>query len=73
MQKDLKGDKQPADIGGTATHVDRITKGDGDGKPAEALIGDKDEEAGGAARAKAPTSARRKEIDKAAASPRWEG
>ena len=73
MPKDPKGEKRSADVDGTVIQVGPVATDHGDGKPAEASQGDRDGEARRAATAKAPTSARRKEIDKAAASPRWEG
>lgn len=73
MSKDPKGAKRTADIIGAAVPVSRVATGDAEGKHVNAPIRTKGGEAGGATRAKSETSPRRKEIDKAAASPRWEG
>ena len=71
MPKGLKDEKRPVDISGAAVPVSRVATGDAEGKAGNAVA--KGGEAGGATRAKSETSPRRKEIDKAAASPRWEG
>lgn len=70
-----KGEKRPADVIGNAVKVMRIATGEevetlpgDDGKdPAAKALGKK----GGAARAKAITPERRKEIAKKAAKARW--
>jgi hypothetical protein len=67
MPKGPRGDKRPPDVSGAAVPVSRIAAGDAEGKAGNGG------EAGGATRAKSVTSPRRKEIDKAASSPRWEG
>jgi len=70
-----KGEKRPADVIGNAVKVMRIATGEetetlapDDGKdPAAKALGAK----GGAARAKAMTPERRKEIARTAANKRW--
>lgn len=74
MPKGPKGEKRPADVIGNAVKVMRIATGDetdplpaeGKNKAAQALG-----KLGGAARAKAMTAKRRKEIAKKAAQARW--
>lgn len=73
MAKDPKSDRQPADANVAAIQVSPLAKNDGEGSPPEAAGGDKDGEDSATAQTKAAPSARRTEIDKAAASPRWEG
>lgn len=73
MPKGPKGEKRPADVIGAAILVGRIATGDAGDKPSKAPNRVKSGKAGGAARAKNLTSARRKEIAKAAAKARWEG
>jgi len=70
-----KGQKRPADVVSNAVHVMRVLTGEADdgapvddGKdPAAKALGAK----GGAARAKATTPERRREIAQAAAAKRW--
>jgi hypothetical protein len=69
-----KGERRPADVIGNAVHVMRVLTGEieetipDDGKdPAAKALGKK----GGAARAKAMTPERRKEIARKAAKSRW--
>ena len=73
MPKGPKGEKRPADVIGAAVLVGRIATGEAEDKPSKAPNRAKGGKAGGAARAKAVPSARRKEIAKAAAKARWEG
>ena len=68
MPKGPKGDKRPANVNGAAVPVSRIAKGDAEGKTGDVLA-----KGGEATRTKSETSPRRKEINKAASSPRWEG
>ncbi len=74
MPKGPKGEKRPADVIGNAVKVMRIATGeesdtapdDGKNKAAQALG-----KLGGAARAKAVSKTRRKEIAEQAAKKRW--
>ena len=75
MPKGLKGQKRPADVSGNAVKVMRVATGeeqedfpadDGKDKAAQSLG-----RRGGKARAAALSTARRKEIAKAAAAKRW--
>lgn len=73
MPKDPKDQKHSDEVDLSAIQAGPITKDGGEDKPADAPHGDKNVEANVAATAKSEPSARRKEIDKAASSPRWEG
>ena len=73
MPKGPKGEKRPADVIGAAVMVGRIATGEVEDKPSKAPNRTKGGKAGGAARAKATDSPRRKEIAKLAAKARWEG
>jgi hypothetical protein len=76
MPRGPRGEKRPADVVGNAVHVMKILTGEieesteiDDGKdPAAKALGKK----GGAARAKALTPERRREIAKKAAAKRWQ-
>jgi hypothetical protein len=74
MPKGPRGEKRPADVIGNAVRVMRIATGEepDDREDAPALTpGQALGKLGGAARAKALTAKRRKEIAKAAAAKRW--
>ena len=76
MPRGPRGEKRPRDVVGNAVHVMKILTGEieesteiDDGKdPAAKALGKK----GGAARAKALTPERRREIAKKAAAKRWQ-
>ena len=74
MPKGPRGEKRPADVIGNAVRVMRIATGEepDDREDAPALTpGQALGKLGGAARAKALTAKRRKEIAEAAAAERW--
>lgn len=73
MPKDPKDQTHSDEVDFAAVQVGPITKDGSQSKPAAAPHGDKNVKASVAATAKSEPSARRKEIDKAASSPRWEG
>ena len=71
MPRGPRGEKRPADVIGTAIMVARIATGEIEDTPGKAPGRAKGGKAGGAARAKALSAKRRKEIAEKAARSRW--
>jgi hypothetical protein len=71
MPRGPKGEKRPADVIGAAILVGRIATGDAEDKPSKVPNRAKGGKAGGKARAKTMSPARRKEVAMKAAKTRW--